>query len=290
LLAWIPFGCSVKGNDHHMRMTLAATLLLSVSLAAPAAAAADRDVVKDLPALPVAPNLLISVGASDWSGDFGATTNTNIGAVLVGVRYKLGPIRLTASLPWMRIDSYGAVFAGVEGTPLIASPGGSRKHVREGLADLTLGASYVLPTNQLLGLDVEANARVKVPTASAGSGLSTGKVDYSVGSEISKTVRGFTPFASVNYRHFGDPTGWNFRDGFAASVGLSYVTARYGLWQVSYDYAQRTSIYIPDSHEVVGGVSAPITGSRFRLTGFIAKGLSNGAADWSGGLSLAAGW
>jgi len=239
------------------------------------------------PSGPSSNNLLLSLGASDWSGEYGATTETDISALLLGARYKIGDLRLTASVPWMRIASDGVVFAGVDGTPLIISPETlTRRRTREGFGDLTLGGAYLAPATPLFGADVEIISRIKLPTASVDSGLSTGRADYSVGSEISKPFGPWTPFVSATYRSFGDPSGWRLKDGFATSAGLTYQFSNKLVYQLSYDYAQRTSAFIPDSQAIAASVSAPVPSSQIRVTAFVSKGLSNGAADFAGGLAL----
>jgi hypothetical protein len=231
-------------------------------------------------------NLTLSAGASAWSGDYGAKTNTDIDAVLLGARYKIGDLRLTASAPWMRIDSAGAIFTGIEGTPLIVAPkANAAKTTREGIGDLTLGAAYSLPSASIAGLDVDIFGRIKLPTASRESDLSSRKADYAGGFELSKSWGRIVPFASVSYRSFGDSGGWKLKDGVATSVGTSIILSDRLVGVFSYDYAQRASQFVQDSHEISAGLSARLP-HNLRLTGFAAGGLSNGAAAISGGLSL----
>ena len=232
-------------------------------------------------------NLSVSAGASSWSGDYGGSSDTSITAALVTARYGYRGLRLDATLPYMRIDSAGAVFAGIEGTPVIASPSaGGPRHVHEGLGDLTLGASYQFASADLLGVDLEASGRIKVPTSPVSSGVSTGQVDTAWGLEASRIVGPLVPFASVSYRTFGDTPQWRLRDGAAASIGASYLPTRNLVLNISYDYARSASRFVRDSDEIVGSFSTRLTSSGLRLTGFLSGGLSSGAAAVSGGASL----
>ena len=229
--------------------------------------------------------LTLGVSASSWSGDFGAPIDTDVNAVLFTARYKLGNLRLNASVPWMRIDTPGAVFTGISGTPLLVSPIiQSQRTTRDGLGDLTLGASYLVPARNVLGVDLDVSAQLKLPTAT--DNLSTGEVDYSLGAEVSRSFGRFYPFASVTYRGFGDTEVLRLNDGFAASMGAGYLVGRQALVMLSYDYAERASRFIPDSHEVVASFSSRVGSTPVRFSSFVAGGLSKGAADLSGGVSL----
>ncbi len=237
-------------------------------------------------AAPAGP-LTLGLGASDWNGDYGAPTNTNIAAVLATGLYRVDRLRLSASLPWMRISSDGAVYAGVDGTPLIVTPASSAvRRVREGVGDLTLGASYLVDTPKAWGVDLDAFARVKLPTAADSTGLSTGHADYSAGVQLTRPFGRFAPFVSVRYRDFGSSASLPLKDGVATSLGASYVFANHVTVVGSYDFAQRSSRFIADSHELTAAFTAPLPRSPVRLTGFAAAGLSSGAADVTSGLSL----
>ena len=201
--------------------------------------------------------------------------------------YKVDGLRLSASLPWMRISSQSAVFAGVDGTPLVVGhTSSSDKRVREGIADLTLGAAYQIETPAAWGLDLDTFARVKLPTASDSTGLSTGKTDYSVGFQLTRPVGRLAPFVALRYRVFGDTAAIPLKDGVGASLGASYVFPNRVTVVASYDYAERASRFIADSQEITTSFTAPLPRSPLRLTGFAAAGLSSGAADVTGGLSL----
>lgn len=236
---------------------------------------------------PPASDFSLTLGASAWHGDFGAPTNTDISSVLLAARYRVDGLRLTASLPRMYIRSNGTFFTGLGGTPLFVAPNvRSLPRVRKGIGDLTLGASYLLPGGDARGFDLELTGRVKLPTASDSSQLSTGKVDYSVGADVSKTFGRVTPNVSATYRVFGDAGVWQFRNGLDVTAGVTYaVTSRTAL-VVSYEYVRAAGALIGDSHEVLVGASTPLA-AKLRLTGFAAAGLSRSAADVSGGLSLA---
>jgi len=231
-------------------------------------------------------DLSLSLGGSVWSGDFGAPTDTLITSVLLGARYRVGNLRLSATLPRMRIRSDGTLFAGINGAPMFVSPTTQpQNRVRDGFGDLTLGASYLVdaPT---LGFDLEFLGRVKLPTASSSSQLSTGRTDVAAGLSASKTIGRLTPSVTATYRWFGDTDIWKFRNGVEVSAGASYAVTDTTVAFLTYDYAEATTQLIADYHEVVAAVSTPVLNDRLRITAFAGKGLSSGAADVSGGLSV----
>jgi hypothetical protein len=232
-------------------------------------------------------NLTLSAGVNVWDGKFGAVTGTDITTELISARYQLGAVRLTANIPNMRIRSDGTFFAGLGGTPLFVAPNvKSLKHVRRGLGDLTLGASYLVPGADARGFDLQVSGQVKLPTASSSSQLSTGKADYSGRMEISKIFGRVIPSLSVTYRVFGDTATWRFRNGVDVVAGASYSITPTSLVFVDYEFAQRSSRFIGNSHEILAGASTPVFYKRLRLSGYLSKGLSSGAADVTAGAAV----
>lgn len=232
-------------------------------------------------------NFDISLGTSLASGHFGAPTRSSILATAPGVRYAIGSLRLTGSIPYMRIRTAGTILTGIDSTPVLVSRATtSRRMTYDGIGDLTLGASYALPSNPG-GLDVEFSGRVKLPTAKDSTQLSSGKTDYSVGVQVGKTIGAVAPFVSATYRIFGDSNRLHLRDGFAGSVGASFITTENLVLLASYHYAERATDLVKDSHELFAGASMLLPGNQFRLTAFATKGLSHGAAGVSGGLGIA---
>lgn len=228
----------------------------------------------------------VSLGSSYASGHFGTPDRSSIWSSALGLRYATGTLRLSASLPYLDIHSAGTIFSGIDGTPVLvstASPGVREKH--DGLGDLTLGAAYTLETGTGTP-EIEFSGRLKLPTARDSDHISSGKTDYSVGVEVTQVVGRLAPFVSATYRVFGDPSGFDLRNGFAASAGTSLQVTDRTFLLASYHFAERATKLVRDSHELFAGASTMIGQSKLRLTGFATLGLSSGAAGESGGLSL----
>ncbi len=229
----------------------------------------------------------ISLGTSLASGRFGTASGSTISSTALGLRYAVGGLRLSVSVPYMRIRTAETIFAGIDSTPVLASTAiAGRKSTYSGMGDITVGASYTLPSAPD-AVEIELSVRAKLPTASRSSSLSTRKADYSGGVQISKPIGRFAPFASATYRVLGDPAGFELRNGFAASAGSSYIISDSAVLLASYHYARAASRLVRDSHELFAGASTRLPHSRLRLTGFVTHGLSDGAARISGGISLA---
>lgn len=235
-----------------------------------------------MPVAASAQSITPSASASVSTGDFGTDRDTRMGNVSVGAQWRSGGTTIQVSLPYVVIDSPGFVFAGFDGTPLVMVPDdGGPIFARDGFADPTISLSQDLSAG---GFDFRATGRVKIPVQKFND-ISTGETDWSVSGEISRPVGKVVPFASVGYRVYGDPELWEVQDGFSASAGFG-ILAGDGAVAFSYEFAETTSDFVDDAHEIVAVYDAPVTG-RFRIASFATVGLSDGAPDFGAGLRLA---
>lgn len=223
-------------------------------------------------------SISVTTGVDFSSGDYGTDSKTDILVVPFSVRYKTGNLRLSATLPWLRIEGSSAIVGDGSGG-VVVDPNAPRT-TRDGLGDVSLGAAYMIP-EETLGFGLDLSARVKLPTASESKGLGTGKTDVSLGAEVSKTFGAITPFASVGYRMPGDPTGVNLNNAWNASAGAS-ITMGKTILIASYDYRESTSALSDDSHELFGAVSVPLN-EQLNFTLYGTGGLSDGAPDYGVG-------
>jgi hypothetical protein len=232
------------------------------------------------------PRFGLSYGTSIASGDFGTAQGSRLVSTAIGARLAIGTLRLSASIPYLNIRSRGVIFSGIDSTPVIASVGTpGRKRTNDGLGDITFGAAYTILSDGSTP-EIEFSGRVKVPSATRSSGLSTGKTDYSAGVQATKLFGRVAPFVSGTYRIFGDPSTIDLRNGFAGSAGAAVVLSERSTALFSYHYARGASRLVRNSHELFAGASGKLPGSNLRLTSFVTKGVSSGAASVSGGLSL----
>ena len=231
----------------------------------------------------------VSLGTLYAGGKFGTGSSTRIWSSALVARVRLGDWKLSASLPWMRIRSRSTIFTGIDATPVLVAPNTfSNKQTVDGFGDLTLGAAYTIaPTGS--PVEVELSGRAKLNTATKRSGLSSGEADYAVGADVSVPMGRVTPFASFTYRFLGDTTVYQLRDGPAASAGASLSLGAHSFLLASYHYSRAATGLVTDAHELFAGASTQLAGTPMRVTGFVTKGVSNGAADASAGIALSYG-
>lgn len=227
----------------------------------------------------------LSAGLSYSKGRYTTPEDTEILVAPITGRYATGPVRVTATIPYLRVDSIGTVLVGgaMMGPIVIdAADPAARRGVRDGWGDLQLGASYTLPAALVGEVLVDLTARVKLPTARASRGLGTGEADLFVSADLSYPVGDVAPFVNVGYRFLGDPDAFDLRNSVSTSVGASYALGRTFLI-ASYDFSRSVTTFIPDAHEVFAGVSGE-AGGGFGWTAFGTAGLSEGAPDFGLGL------
>jgi hypothetical protein len=225
----------------------------------------------------------VSAGVDYSSGKYGQPTRTDITVVPLNISVKKDFLRLSASIPYLRINGSGVV-VGPDGAPLPGVPGATGN--RAGFGDVSLGATASLPSDPLGGFEVDLSGRVKLPTSDESKHLGTGKTDFSVSADVSYPIGAWAPFVTLGYRFPGSPAGVELHDAFTSSVGTSFSMGR-TVAIVSYDYAQASSPLAKDSHELFGGLNAPLT-NRVNWTLYSTAGLSDGAPDYGVGLMLTA--
>jgi hypothetical protein len=257
--------------------------LLAAAAAAPAAAQRQGHLLdrNDL-------GLSLTTGIDYSVGRYGGTADTRILVVPFSVRARAGAFRFSATLPYLRIDGPANIVGGGEGGPIVIDPNaGGPRSVRQGLGDITLGATYSLPAASLGGFDVDIGGRVKLPTADRSKGLTTGKTDVTATLDVSRTIGAATPFVTLGYRMPGKPAGLNLRNSVTTSLGSSFVLGKSLVAIVSYDYSGRTSALSYESHSFFGALAGKLT-KRLLLTGYGTVGLSRGAPDYGVGLLVTA--
>jgi hypothetical protein len=137
-------------------------------------------------------------------------------------------------------------------------------------------------------VEVDIGGRVKLPTSQKSKGLGTGKTDFSVTTDVSYPIGNWAPFVTVGYRILGDPDAYELNNSFTVSAGSSVSIGKTVLIG-SYEYAEASSPFAKDSHELFGALNTPLN-SQVGVTGYGTVGLSKGAPDFGLGMLLTFKW
>lgn len=229
--------------------------------------------------------VVFSTGADFESGDYGVDADLEKTAIPVAIGVAKGRVRASAQLPWVRVTAPANVIAptGPLGLPILVDPTRpSTRTTREGVGDLRLAAAYDLPVR---GFQASVGTSAKVPTASVAKGLGTGKADYSVNADVAKPLGAVTPYAGVAYTMAGDPDGFDIGNSFSGQAGATLRLGKSTSANLGYAYAQSQVDQGEDDQRLVGGLNAGI-GGRLSLGVYGSSGLSDGAPDVAGGVSL----
>ena len=226
----------------------------------------------------------LSAGVEYQTGDYGTGQRIESRSAVAGARVIKGRVILSASLPYTRIDAPGNVVTGgggLFGLPIIVDPTRPATRMRRrGVGDLRLGAAWMSP---LKAIDLAAYGQVKLPTAK--TGLGTGKIDYAVGAEASKSLGAVSPFANLTYTMPGSPDGYRLRDTLAGHAGLNATLGSGISGQVAYSYAQSPGAALSDEQLVSMRLTTGISrGLSLSVHG--GAGVSKGAPDATAGVQI----
>lgn len=251
------------------RMTLGAALFAAAHTAA---LAASDDLTT------------FSVGAEYSSGAYGAPQKTDIFYVPFALKHETGPWAFKLTVPYVEITGPGNVI-GAGGDQIVVGPGTGPRNTASGLGDVVATAFYNLLDDRKAPVGLDLGAKVKFGTADETTGLGTGENDYSLQADLFKTIGALTPFASIGYRWYGDPPGFDFRNVFYGSVGAAYRISRQTTAGVAYDFRGPVSAGGPKVSELTGYVSQRLS-QNVKLQVYAIMGFSDASPDFGAGLNL----
>lgn len=224
--------------------------------------------------------LTLSTGLDYSSGKYGESRRTETLVVPVGIKYEFGDWTLRATIPY--VESNGPSAVSGSGPDRVTIENGSNVRRRaSGLGDVIVSAAWnAFQDGPWL---IELGAKVKLATADKTSGLGTGENDYSVQTEIYRTLGSHTLFGTLGYKKMGDPAGTNLRDPLFTSLGWSYRATQLTALGVSYDFRQK----VQDSGAPLSDATAFITHKldpHWKLQGYLVTGFSRASPDFGGGM------
>jgi len=215
------------------------------------------------------------------SGKYGDSRHTETLYVPVTIKYERDDWTLKATIPY--VESSGPSDVVGRGTDRITlSNGQSNTHRKTaGLGDVVLSATWTAYQNAKWLLDV--GTRIKLATADETEGLGTGKNDYSLQTEVYRSIDSHTLFGTLGFKKMGDPEGVSLLNPFYASLGWSLRASQKTSLGLSYDYREKIQVGGAPIREATGFLTHKLDAS-WKLQGYVVSGFSTASPDLGGGV------
>jgi Putative MetA-pathway of phenol degradation len=236
------------------------------------------------------PRWRLSTSFNYLKGDYGTGDDTEIIYVPFTFGIKLERFRLDLTVPYLHQTSQNVVLTGGGVATKKGKQAASTTESRteDGLGDILLRTSFIVLKEQPLLPEIEPYLKIKFPTADEDRGLGTGEFDETIGVDLSKTfLERLAVYLTLAYTFIGSPSGEDFDNSFAWSIGAAYaVTPPFTV----FGFLDGATAIAPDQKnplELRVGAEFRIV-KALKLTGSVMKGLSDGSADWgvTAGLAL----
>lgn len=224
--------------------------------------------------------LTLSTGVEYSSGDYGATTDTEIWMVPLSLKYQNGRMTMRLATSWLQITGPGGVTP--EGEPL---PGGGTSNTEQGMGDVTTSLAWNLLSEQKNALGLDVGTKVKFGTADEKKSLGTGENDYALYIEAFKPLGAWYPFFKLGYNWKGDPKGIDYRNVWYGSMGTNYRLSKTYSVGGFYDWRQKVSSTGSTVSEAMVYLNTRLN-EHNKLNVYVITGFSDASPDWAAGLSL----
>lgn len=256
-------------------------LVVSSGLAVPGMAANAPTAATTAAATPV--DLEFSTGFDYSTGRYGLPSDTRVLDVPFGAKFQDGNLRLEGSIPYLDIKG-----PGIAAGDIVVTGANSKLSERSGVGDLTVTGGWTIFTENGAIPGVELAGTVKLPTA--GSGLGTGKTDFTAQANLFHSLTPTTLlFGSLGYQWLGSPAGFTLLSGVRVTAGVNFKPQDNIAFGVLLDYRERYEAalsdyvsldpyavwrFLPDlglsAYAIIGATnSAPGFGGGFRLIAYI---------------------
>jgi len=240
---------------------LPAAVLATVAVAgAPATAAAQGG------------DLSVRVGFDQTSGDYGGTTEFDDRYMPVTLLYQTQRMAFRATVPYLEVE--------------FVDPVDSSTYTESGLGDVVLGLTFYdvfESSNGRLAFDL--TGKVELPTADEDKGLGNGEPDYSLQADLYKHLGKGSLVGTLGYKVRGEPTGVAIEDGWLVSVGGLYRFSTRTQGSVWLDYRESSVPGGESIREAMASLSRDLD-DRWRVQGYLVRGLSDASLDWGAGFSV----
>lgn len=241
----------------------------------------------------------LGLGVNFSTGDYDSLAgNTDVVSVPVSLRYRSGGFSIKVSVPYVHVNGPGSLLDTPQGggsgegsdddnegedddAPVVAgTPLTPTMQSRSGLGDVAITAAYSFALGGNFYLD--ANSRVKLPTASVAKRLGSGEVDYSAGLELGYDNGSLGYYISGRRRFIGNSPTTNRRDVWGLATGFSMAATPWLRLGGDYGWSQSTRATGGTISEVTGWASFRLSRA-VRLQVYAATGLTAASANFSSG-------
>lgn len=227
----------------------------------------------------------LSLGADYTKGNYGKSESTEILNVPVTAKYETGRWVYKLVVPYIRITGPGNVLGG--GAERVTLPGEAvGRRTESGLGDIVASVAYGVLSGPDAPLYLDLTGKVKFGTADEEKGLGTGKNDYSLQLDAYQAYGRVTPFATLGYRRYGDPDGFDLINVYYGSLGLSYRVSQSTSAGLAYDARNRIVEGGARVREAMAFVSYKFS-TTWKLQLYAIKGYADASPDKGGGAVLA---
>jgi len=226
----------------------------------------------------------LSVGADSSSGKYGQDQSTHTFFVPITGKYEAGPWTLKLLVPYIRITGRGNVIGA--GDSRITIPGaGAARRTETGLGDVVASAFYNVLDERSAPIGLDLGVKIKFATADDSKGLGTGKNDYAWQADFFKAIGAFTPFGTIGYRWYGDPSGIDLRNVFYGTAGSSYRMSPATTAGLAYDWRDRVVQGGARVSELTAYISRKLS-SDWKLQVYAVKGFTDASPGFGTGTAL----
>ena len=229
----------------------------------------------------------ITLGTFYSRGNYGAHRDTEIAFLPASYEIARFPWIVSVTVPWLALEGPGDVFLEAGN---LSRPEASREYISErGLGDVTLSATYQLPSllNDLVFLDLTLQA--KLPSADEDRDLGTGELDLSYQLDLYGALDSLTLFSSIGYRQRGRTALYDLQDNAFLSLGVLQELGGDHSVGLIYDYREAASTNAHELHELMPFYSWSPDPS-WNLMVYTIVGFTDSSAEQAVGVQVSYSW
>ncbi|MEY4730628.1 MAG: hypothetical protein RL020_1786 [Pseudomonadota bacterium] len=256
------------------------------------ASAQTRDTPKDKPA---SATFSMSVNPEFATGKYGGSSDIEDRYFGLGLRYETKAWTFKTTLPYLQTSSdraftrvdQGQIHCRRSGTECTQDPAttttGVEKKTKSGLGDVGASATYHLP-EMSSGLNLDLIGRGKFNTASASSGMGSGRNDLSLASGVSYDFKSWEPYSELGYKWRGKSDDPDLLNQAFVVVGAKFFVGNASSLDLSYDFRAKSYADEPAAKSVSLSLASRFD-RNWKLEAYYIHGLSEVVADKVIGIS-----